>query len=214
MYKACVFDLDGTLLNSLKDLAISANHALEAQGFSAHEIDEYRYFVGRGVPKLIEATLPEDARTPEILSKTRDLFNGYYDAHYRDYTLPYDGIPELLAELKKLDFKLAVVSNKPQNFTRKLVTEIFGDCFDVVIGAREGLPAKPDPAGAFEACAVMEVRPSRCIYLGDSGVDMLTAKAAGMLATGVLWGFRSRDELLENGALELISHPSEVLKLI
>jgi len=214
MQNACVFDLDGTLINSLKDLAISSNYALEVQGFPTHETEEYRYFVGRGAQKLIEDILPEAIRTPEIIKKTKELFNDHYDAHYLDNTAPYDGISPLLAQLKQRGFRLAVVSNKPDDFVKKIVTQLFGGSFDAVIGQREGVARKPDPASVFEACEAMGIEPQGCLYLGDSGVDMLTAKAAGMFPIGVLWGFRDRAELLENGARALIEHPSEILALI
>lgn len=214
MIKASIFDLDGTLINSLRDLADSSNYALARQGFPIYETERYRYFVGRGIPRLIEDILPEDARTPEILAKTRALFDGYYGAHGLDHTGPYEGIPEMLTALRKDGLRLAVVSNKADAFVGQLVTSLFPGVFDVVLGQREGIPHKPDPTGALEACRKMGAAPADCLYFGDSGVDMLTANAAGMTAVGVLWGFREKEELLKNGAQLLIAAPSEAADLI
>ena len=214
MPKACIFDLDGTLIDSLKDLAFSSNRALEIQGFPTHETNKYKYFVGRGAANLAASILPENARTPEISRTILDLFNEHYDAHYLDTTLPYDGIPELLLKLKSLGYKLAVISNKPNVFTKKLVSELFLDEFDYVTGKRDGVPSKPDPASVFDACKAIGVEPLDCLYIGDSGVDMQTAKAAGIFSVGVLWGFRDRTELLENGAQALIERPIDLLNLL
>ena len=214
MVKTCIFDLDGTLVNSLRDLAESSNHMLAAQGFPTYPVDRYRFFVGRGVPKLIEEVLPASSRTPEVLAASRQLFDAYYHAHALDNTAPYAGIPELLAEMKRRGLRLAVVSNKPDGFARQIVTALFGKTFEVVFGQREDVPRKPDPTAALEACAAMGGTPGECLYFGDSGVDMLTAGAAGMTAVGVLWGFRGRDELLENGAKCLITSPAQALGLL
>jgi phosphoglycolate phosphatase len=215
MHQTCIFDLDGTLINSLTDLALSSNYALEALGFPTHKIEEYRYFVGRGVAKLIEAIIPEPSRTAEVLKKARALFDEHYGTHYSDNTLPYDGIPELLSQLRQKGVKLAVVSNKPDVFVKKIVAQLFGgNYFDAVIGQQDGVPRKPDPAAVFTACRSMGVEPQDCCYIGDSGVDMLTAKASGAFAVGVLWGFRGREELLENGAQALAAHPRDLLTLI
>lgn len=213
-YKAVVFDLDGTLINSLQDLADSTNFALQKLGYPTHQTESYRYFVGKGVAKLIEAVLPEEARNEEIEGRMRSLFDEYYDAHYLDHTLPYPSIPELIEVLKEKKFRLAVVSNKPHAFVRKMVRELFSDSFDIVFGQREGVPRKPDPAGPLEACANMGVKPEECLYLGDSGVDMLTANAAKMTAIGVTWGFRTEEELKDNGAAYIISKPDELMRLL
>ena len=214
MVTTCIFDLDGTLVNSLRDLADSSNHMLAVQGFPTYPVDRYRFFVGRGIPKLIEEVVPVPSRTPEVLAASRRLFDEYYHAHALDNTAPYEGIPELLTELKSRGLRLAVVSNKPDGFAKQIVTALFGGTFEIVFGQRAGVPRKPDPAGALEACAAMGGVPSDCLYFGDSGVDMLTANAAGMTAVGVLWGFRGRDELLENGAKSLIPAPAQALGLL
>lgn len=211
---ACAFDLDGTLVNSLSDLADSANFALTQQGFSPHPVDEYRYYVGRGIPKLIESILPAEARAPELEARTKALFEEYYGLHSLDKTLPYEGIPEMISALKGQGRKIAVVSNKSDPFARRIVSAFFGDAFDAVVGGRASLPKKPDPAAVFDACRALDVRPEQCAFVGDSGIDMQTALNAGMYPIGALWGFRSREELLENGARRLIERPSELPELL
>ncbi|ADU26633.1 HAD family hydrolase [Ethanoligenens harbinense] len=213
MHLACIFDLDGTLADSLQDLADAANHALRAQDYPTHETPRYRFFVGNGVPKLLERVLPEHARTPETLAHTRTLFDAYYRAHGLDHTRPYTGILPLLDILGKRGVKLAVLSNKPDAFAKEIVTALFGNRFHPVFGNRPDVPRKPDPAAALEAAEIMAVCPEQCLFLGDSGVDMQTAAAAGMIGVGVLWGFRDRAELLENGAKKLLSRPEDLLEL-
>jgi phosphoglycolate phosphatase len=136
----------------------------------------------------------------------------HYDVHCLDHTRPYDGIEELLSQLG--DFKRAVISNKPDLFAKRIVLALFGDGFDVVMGQRQGVPPKPDPTGPIETCSLMGVQPAECLYLGDSGVDMLAARAAGMFAAGALWGFRDRQELVENGAEALVAAPQDLLDVL
>lgn len=212
MYLACIFDLDGTLADSLQDLADATNHVLHTQHYPTHETEKYRYFVGNGIPKLIERALPEDARTPEILTHTRELFDAYYTVHRLDHTVPYAGIPALLDSLRERGVRLAVLSNKPDAAAKAIVSKLLGERFDVVFGSRSGIPRKPDPAAALETAALMSVQPRQCLFIGDSGVDMQTASAAGMTAAGALWGFRDRTELLENGAQKLLAKPDDLLE--
>lgn len=212
MFRACMFDLDGTLVDSLADLAASSNHALAQMGFPTHATEDYRRFVGRGVAKMIEDILPERSRTPETIERTRRLFEDHYGVHCLDHTRPYEGVRELLSDLG--GYECAVVSNKPDEFAKRIVRALFGDRFDVVIGQREGIPHKPDPTGPLEACRLLGVRPEECVYLGDSGVDMLTARAAGMFPAGALWGFRTRQELVDNGAAALVEAPGGLLDVL
>lgn len=212
MFRACIFDLDGTLVDSLEDLTLSVNHVLAEWGESTHTKEEYRRLVGRGIGQMIEDAVPESVRTPEVVAELRDRFERHYWDHCLDHTRPYDGIDELLSQLA--DTKCAVVTNKPDAYAKKIVSALFGDCFDVVIGQRAGVPHKPDPASALAASAELEVPASECLYLGDSDVDMLTARAAGMFAVGALWGFRSRKELLGAGAQALAETPAEVLAIM
>lgn len=212
-YRCCLFDLDGTLINSLADLAEASNYMLKAKGFPAFPTERYRYFVGRGVPKLIEMVVPEPSRTPEILAACRTLFDRYYHVHALDHTAPYAGIRPMLAEMARRGLTLAVVSNKPDGFVHQIVESVFPGGFAGVQGQRAGIPRKPDPAMALNACGALGMKPADCLYFGDSGVDMQTARAAGMTAVGVLWGFRERTELLENGARHLIARPDEAFAL-
>ncbi len=213
--RGCLFDLDGTLINSLEDLAASANYALMERGYPVHTLDEYKYMVGNGVTRLCERALPQYARTPEQVRTLRQVFQSYYMEHGMDSTRPYPGINWMLQQLKARGIRLAVLTNKPDQSAQLLVERMFGaGLFSAVIGQMEGRPIKPDPTTAFEAMERMGVRPEECAYFGDSGVDMQTADAAGARGVGVLWGFRPADELLENGALALIKSPEEVLPLI
>lgn len=212
MFRACMFDLDGTLVNSLADLASSCNHALAQQGLPTHATDEYRRFVGRGIAKLIGDVLPEHCKTAETLETTRELFDEHYDVHCLDHTQPYDGIGQLLSGLG--DYGCAVVSNKPDLLAKRIVSALFGNRFDVVMGQREGVALKPDPTGPLEACSLMGVRPAQCLFLGDSGVDMVTARTAGMFPAGALWGFRTRHELVESGARALLEAPQDLLAVL
>lgn len=213
MFKACIFDLDGTLVDSLRDLADATNHALHMQGYPTHETAQYRYFVGNGIPKLIERTLPVQARTPDILAHTRELFDAYYDVHRLDHTAPYAGILPLLDRLREKGIPIAVVSNKADPFTKRIVSALFENRFQSVLGSRPNVPRKPNPATALETASILDIQPEHCLFIGDSGVDMQTAAAAGMTGIGVLWGFRDRKELLENGARKLIEQPAELLAL-
>lgn len=212
MFNAILFDLDGTLVNSLEDLAVSTNYALRRMGLPAYPVPDYRHFVGNGVRVLIESVLPEPLRGTAAVDAGLRYFNEYYNSHCLDHTKPYPGILELIAELKARGFRMAVNSNKPDAFVRDLVASIFGpDGFDSVAGQREGVPRKPDPTGALAACAEMGKMPADCIYLGDSDVDMKTALGAGMFPVGAVWGFRGREELEKAGAALLLETPTELL---
>lgn len=210
MYKYVIFDLDGTLLNTLDDLGNAGNYALSEQGFPTHEIEKYKYFVGNGIPKLIERMLPEDKRE-ESFGKTYDLFCRYYDAHKRDFTRPYEGIPELLKRLSEIGVRTAVVTNKGDEFAGKLIDDIFGGLIERTYGSIEGIPKKPDPFLVNRAISDFGADKREVLYVGDSGVDMETALNAGLDSCGVLWGFRGREELVENGAKALVTNTEELL---
>ena len=215
MIKLVVFDLDGTLLDSLKDLAVSANYALRLNGFPEHDLAEFRYFVGNGITKLIERALPLENRQLETIEKVRADFVNYYSLHKADYTAPYPGIVDLLRKLRKRDICLAVASNKFQSATEVLVPYYFGQgTFAFVYGQREGIPTKPDPRVVFDILHEAGVQQDETLYVGDSGVDMQTASRAGVTAVGVMWGFRTREELQANGASFIVEHPAEILKLL
>ena len=215
MKRLVIFDLDGTLLDSLQDLAVSMNHALRQNRFPEHELTAYNYFVGNGVDKLIERALPENARDAETFSRVKADFVAYYSLHKADFTAPYPGVVELLRALREKEVLLAVASNKFQSATRALVPYYFGEgTFSFVYGQREGVPVKPDPQIVFDILQEAGMSRDEVLYVGDSGVDMQTASRAGVSGVGVLWGFRTREELTANGAAYLVERPAEILGLL
>ena len=210
-----IFDLDGTLLNTIDDLGYACNHALEACGFPTHTIEEYPRLVGNGVNKLIERALPEGQKDEETVLRVRAHFVPYYNAHNCDFTRPYDGIPELLESLKARGCMLAVASNKYQAATEKIVSHFFPGVFDVVLGEREGVPRKPDPqiVRDIEAKLQRDKIPSTysVLYVGDSLVDQATAANAGVPFVACSWGFVAREKLVEAGCEHIIDSPRELL---
>lgn len=214
MLKAVLFDLDGTLVNSLGDLAEATNRALAAGGFPAREVEEFKLFAGDGMPKMLERALPEGNKSPETVQRLLTVLKSYYIEHYADKSTPYDGVPELIAELKKRGFIVAVVTNKLQEMAEVVVNKFYGDAFDRVFGMREGIPAKPDPTMALLAMRELGVTPEECVFVGDSGMDVATGVNSGALPVGELWGFRGEEELRKNGARYIISRPEELLKII
>ena len=214
MKKLLIFDLDGTLLNTIADLAQSTNHALEKNGFPPHETDEYRFFVGNGINKLFERALPPKARTEENIGLIRKDFLTFYDRHNTDYSQPYPGIPQLLRTLQGKGFRLAVASNKYQAATGKLIRHFFPDIrFVAVFGQRENVPTKPDPQVVHEIISLAGTAKTDVLYVGDSGVDMQTALNAGVDAAGVTWGFRPRTELEAFHPRCIVDHPEDILPL-
>ena len=216
MIKLAIFDLDGTLLDTLGDIAGACNHALTECGCPTHEVGAYKRFVGSGIMNLFRRSLPEEQRTEEMVMKMRDAFVQYYDAHKDDTTRPYPGISDLLDSLTAKGIKLAVASNKYQEATEELVAQYFRDySFTSVLGQREGRPIKPDAGIIFEAMASCEgVRPDEVIYCGDSDVDMQTGINAGVRTVGVTWGFRSREELAAYSPCLLADNPEEIHNFI
>ncbi|MBC8585120.1 HAD family hydrolase [Youxingia wuxianensis] len=213
MFQLAIFDLDGTLLNTLEDLANASNWALEQYGLPVHEVEQYRYFVGDGIYKLVERMVPIQCRNDaELLMKVKEKFDTYYHQHTKDCTQPYDGVLETLDVLKNRGVSLAVLSNKPHNFAVSLVKEMFGNRFSIVHGQREGYPRKPDKALVEEILTFTGISPENCLYLGDSGVDMQTAKNGGVYAVGALWGFRDKQELYDNGADTVVENFKDLLK--
>ncbi len=214
-FKAILFDLDGTLLDTLEDIGRAMNHILKERGFPVHKMDAYRYFVGEGAAILVTRTLPEKDRNEGTIGECLDAFKKYYASNWQVKTRPYDGVPEMLDALAARDFKLVILSNKPQEFTRLCVEELLSKWnFDLVFGMRNSVPPKPDPAGALEAAEGLRLLPSDFLYVGDTAIDMKTAISAGMFPVGALWGFRTREELIENGAEALIKHPLELLDYV
>jgi phosphoglycolate phosphatase len=214
-FRAVVFDLDGTLLDTLDDIANAANRVLAAQGFPTHPNSRYRTFVGDGVVKLISRALPETHREEPTVQAGVSAFAQEYERTWKVDTKPYAGVPETLDALVSRGLKLAVLSNKPDHFTQQCVHELLAKwTFDVVFGASDQFPRKPDPASAIEIARRLEAAPAECLYVGDSGVDMQTATAARMYPVGALWGFRDQEELRNGGAQMLIAKPTELLDLL
>lgn len=215
MKKLVIFDLDGTLLNTIADLAAATNQALQHYGYPTHEVEAYRFFVGNGINKLFERALPETERTEENILKIRSQFVPYYDTHNADLSRPYPGIPELLRTLQQKGIKIAVASNKYQAATRKLITHYFPEInFVEVLGQREGIPAKPDPCIVHDIIAKTGVKQEEALYVGDSNVDMQTAHNAGVTAVGVAWGFRPRTELEALHPAHIIENAEELLSFL
>ncbi|MCG6908751.1 MAG: HAD-IA family hydrolase [Deltaproteobacteria bacterium] len=213
--KAIIFDLDGTLLDTLEDIADAVNRVLLADGFSTHPLEAYRNFVGDGSEMLVKRALPEDRRSEDAVKKALTAFKESYGRSWNRKTRPYDGIPELLDELTKHRIRMAVCSNKPHEFTKLSVVEMLGRWrFDRVLGQSRQYPRKPAPAMALAIADHMRIHPGEALFVGDSGVDMQTAAAAGMFPVGAAWGFRTKAELVENGCRFLARHPREVLQVI
>lgn len=212
MYNTYIFDLDGTLLSTLGDLAASCNYALRANGMPERTIDEVRRFVGNGVKKLMERAIPGGLDNPAF-DKTYTDFRQHYMRHNLDTTKPYDGIMELLAELQRRGKKVAVVSNKFYAATQELCRHFFGSLVPVAIGEREDIRKKPAPDTVIEAMRQLGVTADGAVYIGDSDVDIDTAKNSGMPCISVLWGFRDKEFLLEHGATTLVEKPEEILKV-
>ena len=214
-----IFDLDGTLINTIDDLGQACNHALSACGFPTHKIEDYPRLVGNGINKLIERALPEEHRQQTTVLRLREYFVPYYDAHNCDLTHPYDGIPELLAALKAAGHTLAVASNKYQAATEKIVAQLFPNTFDVVLGERENVPRKPDPQIVRDILAYLTdnqypITNNRPLYIGDSLVDAETAKAANLPFIACTWGFCTTEQLHTAQPDYMVHHPSEILKLV
>ena len=206
--KAALFDLDGTLTNTLSDIANAMNRSLRLHDLPEFPVNDYRYLVGDGIRKLAERAC---RGRRELEDSVRQTYQAYYRDHAQEQTAPYDGVEAMLAELERLGIRLAVFSNKPHADTCAVVEHYFPDvAFDVVRGQMEGTPVKPDPAGALEIAEAMGLRPEEFVYLGDTATDMRCAVNAGMRPIGVLWGFRTAEELLESGAQALIEHPSQL----
>ena len=214
-FKAVCFDLDGTLLDTLDDIAYCTNKILSERGYPLYDVDRFRNFVGDGTKMLMKRVLPAEAQNEILIEECRKDFENTYRSCWKRKTIPHQDIPELLDALTKLELKLTVLSNKPQEFTVLTVDHILPDwTFDVILGQREGVPKKPDPAGMEEICEQLRIPSEDFLYLGDTATDMKTAIAAGCYPVGVLWGFRTEKELRDNGAQVIIKNPLDLLNLI
>jgi phosphoglycolate phosphatase len=214
-YDAVLFDLDGTLLDTVDDLADATNATLEHFGFPPHPVDAYKLLVGGGIVNLFLRALPADRADDDTLAGCIEFMRSAYAKRWDRKTRPYEGVPEMLDALADRGVPMVVLSNKPHDFTNLCVDQLLPNwTFELVLGVTEARPTKPDQTGVREIVDALGIPPERFLYVGDTGTDMRTAVAAGMHPVGVTWGFRSREELLENGAQTLIDRPEELLGLL
>lgn len=216
MIKAVLFDLDGTLVNTLGDLALSVNRVLREHGHPIHPVESYKKFAGNGNEVMMKRALPEEKRQDrEYVLKLRQEFYDYYKEHCADVSFLYDGIEELLNELKAEGILIAIVTNKAQTMTDALVPKLMDkNIFSAIIGQRDGVPTKPEPHMPFLAMTEMEVNPDECLFVGDSNTDIETGLNCGNTPVGVLWGFRDREELVNAGARYIVSSPGQIADII
>jgi len=214
-YRGVLFDLDGTLLDTLQDIADSVNEALSSLGLPEHEVEAYKNFVGEGRDMLTVRALPDHHRNAATVTRLIEHINEEYSKRYANNTLPYQGIPDLLDTLTIRNIKMAILSNKPHDSTEIIVSKLLSQWhFEAVIGTSSSVAKKPDPTAALHIAQQLVIDPAEFLYLGDSGVDMKTAIAINMYPVGVLWGFRSAEELLSSGAKALIEHPKDLLAFL
>lgn len=215
LFKGVIFDLDGTLADTLSDIGESMNRVLTTRKFPEHRVNDYKLLIGKGLDNLVTQSLPGYARQPKLISGCLQEFMEDYTENCLVNTCLYDGIRDLLEELAAKNLKQAVFSNKAESLTVKIVVHLLPDIpFVSVMGARKDFPKKPDPAGALAISKQMAADPEHIVYLGDSDVDMITASRAGMYAVGALWGFRTGRELTVNGARKLLHHPLDLLEIL
>lgn len=211
-FKGVIFDLDGTLVNSLEDIADSMNRVLVSRGMPRHTYDTYRYLVGSGIRNLVAGALPEQERSEQSILACHEAMVADYRDNCLVKTNLYDGVADLLEWLKKYNIPMGVYSNKREELTKMICAALFeSGLFQIILGARPGLPKKPDPAGALMVAEHLGQPPENLLFVGDTNIDMQTAISANMYAVGVTWGFRPREELIEAGAKTIINHPSEIL---
>lgn len=215
-FQAVIFDLDGTLLDTIEDLTDAMNAALEAMGFPVRTVDECKMLVGDGLETYVRRALPPGAADdPAVAVRLKELMRAEYKVRQENKTKPFEGIDKLMEELERRKIPLAVLSNKPHDSTLAVMKRYFpAQHFRAVFGARDGIPVKPDPAAALEIARLLNVPPQKIAYVGDTNTDMRTASAAGMFAVGALWGFRTAKELLTNGARALIEKPEDLIEII
>ncbi len=214
-YKILVFDLDGTLVNSITDLAVAVNKGLYSAGLPTHDIDEYKHFVGNGREVLINRAMGENCRNENLRNIVSDIFNNYYSQHCNDNTCAYEGVADLLKKLSEMGVKTAVLSNKPDEFVAQILKSVYPEHrFDIAWGKRAELPCKPDGTSLIAMLSELGFSVRDCLYIGDSDVDVYTAKNAGVDMLGVEWGFRDRNELIGAGADIVASTAEEILEYI
>lgn len=214
-FSAVVFDMDGTLLDTIEDISFCLNSVLDQHGYPTHSLDICRQMVGFGMRKLVRQALPEKAHDEAITEPLLKEMQACYAEHWNERSRPYDGMDTLLNAIDRLSLKKAILSNKPDRFTRQCADELLAPwSFDIVMGFRETIPAKPDPQGALMIADQLGMPPASILYVGDSGVDMQTAVAAGMYPLGVTWGYRPAEDLIATGARKLVSTPEEIIPLL
>lgn len=211
-YKTYVFDLDGTLIDTLQDLTNAVNVAMDKMGYPQRTVSEVRSFVGNGIPVLVKRSVP-DGTGEEDCKKALAYFSEYYLEHLSDFTRPYDGVIELVDKISGQGGKTAVVTNKAHDAAQKVVRGFFGDRFDVIVGKMDEFPPKPAPESVYYAMKALKALPEDCVYIGDSDVDVATAHNAGLPCIGVTWGFRDRELLRECGAEYIVDTPSEIIDI-
>lgn len=213
-FEAVIFDLDGTLIDTLEDISDAMNMVLENHAYSSHTYQQYKFFIGKGIKKLVEQALPSNQRTEKVIEACFSEMMQVYQQNCLNKTKMYEGIKEVLRELKEKDMPMAVFSNKNHELTLPIVNDLIGqDIFKIILGAQSSFPTKPSPDGAILISKELGIAPEKIAYIGDTDTDMKTANAAGMYAIGVLWGFREREELIANGAKITIEHPHDLLEL-
>jgi len=214
MIKACIFDMDGTVSNTINSIAYFANNALKKAGLPSIETNVYKKLVGNGAKILVERMIKTVGADESYYEEVADEYNTKYDNDFLYLTEPYDGIIDMLKELKKMGIKIAILSNKPHSTTVKIADALFGNgLIDICYGGRDGIALKPNPAGVFEIMNELGVSKEECLYIGDTATDMKTGKGADLYTIGVLWGFRDYDELKNADADAIISHPSEIISI-
>ncbi|MCJ7833476.1 MAG: HAD family hydrolase [Deltaproteobacteria bacterium] len=214
-HKAIIFDLDGTLLDTIDDLTDSMNQALSRFGFLGHDRETYKFFVGDGIEALARRALPPENSNEEMVARCVEAMREEYALRWDKKTRPYPGIPELLDALSQRRWPIAILSNKPNDSSQMVVAKLLPKWpFQIVLGARPTVPQKPDPTSALEIAETMHLPPEQFLYLGDTGTDMKTAVDAGMFPVGVLWGFRTAQELMAHGAKALIEKPLDLLQYL
>lgn len=213
MNRAVIFDLDGTLLDTLKDIALSVNYVLEVLGKEPIEIEKYRYLVGEGALALMKNAMPDATQALHV--EALKLFEEHYATQFDKNTKMYEDINKMLTFFSARGYKMAVLSNKPDSFTKKCVFKYLRNWkFEAVFGVRENVPKKPDPQGVYDILEILHVKPQECLYVGDTSIDMLTAASANLTSIGVLWGFRDEEELVSHGAKYIAKNPTELIKLV
>lgn len=211
--KAVLFDLDGTLVNSLEDLAAATNHAISSFGYAEKPVENYNKYVGSGVYKMIERALQPRTVSDTMLKRMRDVFFEYYSQHYLDNTTAYGGMVQLIADLKCRGIKVGCITNKVDKVAKDIIANVFGS-FDVVFGQIDSVPVKPNPTLVNKALEILKVKPEECLFVGDSDVDIKTALNSCTVPVGVSWGFRGEEELQSAGAKHIVYSAKEILNLV